>query len=101
MTATITTAAGNTTVAFAYTTTTARMLDIATKAAHNLFDRMHAHEAAPPSFASLSNQQRADLIDAYLQSIILGLARDYQINSAADAAAQTAAADAAINVTLP
>jgi hypothetical protein len=89
MAGTITTGGGNTTLSFAYTTTTENMISIAEDAAHWLWDNglgNHGTVDTPILFSSLTNQQKVDIIDSYFKKIIIDASNTYKSNAAAQAA---------------
>lgn len=76
---------GNTTVSFTHIATTARMSAIVNAAAHAIWETGHT-----VAFETLSNQQKLNLIDAYIKAEIMRLAKKDSIATAM-AAAETAA----------
>lgn len=85
-------------VAFTYTGPVATITDIATKAAHNLYDRglgdyNDANGNRIP-FDSLTSAQKLAILDAYIASVCVNLARDYHVASAAASAAAAASTEA-------
>ena len=103
MAGTFTTAGGKTTVTFTQTAPTAKMQAIVEAAAHWWFDGgmgNHGTTDAPILFTSLTNQQKLDIVDAYIKRIIIDAARAYNVQAAAQAASDTASLDAQNNLNL-
>ena len=76
------------TVAFSYTATTAKIVEVLSDASEALFDRGlgdHGTEEAPIVFADLTNQDRLDIVDGYLKNVIVNMANDFKLKSAKDA----------------
>ena len=95
MTATIITNGANVTLQFAYTTTATNAVKIAGSAAEELYNRgLGNHDKA---FAAYTNQEKANLIDAYILVIVNDLAREFEANKAA-AAARAASIAAAVQL---
>jgi len=85
MTGTFSTDNGEAVVAFSYKATTAVVLVKADKTAHYLWDRGcgdHGTEEEPILYTDLSNQQKLDIIDAYLLKSILDMAASYVADAA-------------------
>ncbi len=79
---------GMATVAFSYTATTAKIVEVLSDASEALFDRGlgdHGTKEAPIVFADLSNQDKMDLVDKYLKDVIVNMANDFKLKSAKDA----------------
>lgn len=94
----------NTTVRFEYTATTVKISNILNAAAHYLFDNKFGtdiNNPPPVPFASLTNQQKLNLLDDHLKRVIMDLAKSYNANNAADTARDAAIVDADTNLTLP
>lgn len=85
----------NTTIDFAWTQTTTKTQNIVGVAAHYLANQKGV------DFATLTNQQKLNLVDAHLRQVIIDLARTYNANAAADTARDAAIVDADANLTLP
>ena len=95
MTATIITNGANVTLQFAYTTTATNAIKIAGSAAEELYNRgLGNHDKA---FSAYTNQEKANLIDAYILVIVNDLAREFEANKAA-AAARAASIAAAVQL---
>jgi hypothetical protein len=103
MAGTFTVAGGNTTITFTQTAPTAKMQAIIAAAAHWLFDGgmgNHGTVDAPILFASLTNQDKLDIVDTYIKRIVVDAARAYSVTLAQKTAGDTAIADATANLTL-
>jgi len=87
---------GDTTVTFAYTTNTTKMLNIITAAAHCLWNMGYGDHTYPNTFAGLNNQQKVDIVDAFIKWRIKEFAKQQTINDAS----AVAAADAEANLSL-
>lgn len=93
----------NVTLRFDYTTTATVATNTAGAAAEELFDRGlgdHGTADAPRLFASYTNQERINLLDAYFLQTVNNLARDHNANKAAAAAAAQSVSDSAVNLHL-
>ena len=93
MAGTFETGGGNTTIVFKYINPTAKTVEILTEAAHYLWGHGygdHGTEEAPVEFASLSNQEKLDIVDAHLRRVIMDAAKTYHANAAQDTARETA-----------
>jgi hypothetical protein len=99
MAGTFTVAGGNTTITFTQTTTTAKMQNIIAAAAHQFYDGGLVLVPGV-AFVSLTNQQKLDIVDAYIKRIIVDAARAYSVKAADQAAIDAANADAAVNLNL-
>ena len=84
---------GKISVAFTYVAPTQVIVDTATAAAQYLYDLTGAE---PAGFATLTDQQKLDIIDAHLRDVIQNLARTQHSLAAQKAAAELAATEAAI-----
>jgi len=82
MTASFQVNAPNTTVTFSYVALTAKTQQVVTDCAHYLW----AQGNQAVAFETLTNQQKLNLVDAYLRTTILELAKHYSVTSAAEAA---------------
>ena len=79
---------GMATVAFSYTATTAKIVEVLSDASEALFDRGlgdHGDEEAPIVFADLSNQDKLDLVDDYIKDVIINMANAKLLSKAKDA----------------
>jgi len=88
MSATVTTDNGNTTVSFAYTATTEKIVSVIGDCSESLFDRGrgdHGDEETPIVFDDLSNQDKLDLVDAYIKDVIINMANAKLLSKAKDA----------------
>ena len=86
--ATFTTADGLTSVSFKYTATTAKIVAVVGDASEMLFDRGlgdHGDEETPIVFDDLSNQDKLDLVDAYIKDVIINMANAKLLSKAKDA----------------
>jgi len=93
MTASFKTDGANTTVTFAYTAPTQKVVDTAEAAAHYLWEHGygdHGDEENPILVSDLTNQQKLNLIDQHVRRVILDIAKDYHVNSEQEAARETA-----------
>lgn len=73
---------GTTTVQFEYTAANQRVLDTAGDAAHLLFDQHRFVQPDPDNpltFDELTNQQKLNLLDAYVLKSILSIAKQYYV----------------------
>ena len=87
MSATVTTDSGDTTVSFAYTATTEKIVSVVGDASEALFDRGlgdHGDEETPIVFDDLSNQDKLDLVDAYIKDVIINMANAKLLSKAKD-----------------
>ena len=78
---------GMATVAFSYTATTAKIVEVLSDASEALFDRGlgdHGDEETPIVFDDLSNQDKLDLVDAYIKDVIINMANTKQLDKARD-----------------
>ena len=80
-------------MAFTYVAASQVVIDTATAAARYLHDLTGAE---PAEFDALTDQQKLDIIDAHLLSVIQNLARTQYSLAAQRVAAETAAAEAVI-----
>lgn len=87
MTATFSASAGNTTMTFVYTAPTAKVQSVVGDCAEYLFNHGYGTEGA--TFASLTNQQKLNLVDTYLKQVIIDAANALKSNKAQDAARVT------------
>ena len=79
---------GMATVAFSYTATTAKIVEVLSDASEALFDRGlgdHGDEETPIVFADLSNQDKLDIVDGYIKDVIVNMANSQKIKAAKDA----------------
>ena len=83
---------GKVSVAFTYVAPTQVVVDTATAAAQYLYTLSGADQA---EFATLTDQQKLDIIDAHLLTVIQNLARTQHSLAAQKAAIATADAEAA------
>jgi len=89
MAATFIVSGANTTINFEYTAPTTAVLAIVPAAAHYLWDHGygdHGTEEEPIGFGDLTNQQKLDVVDAYIRQTIIDLANTYKSVAAQDAA---------------
>lgn len=91
MTATLTTNAGNTTIAFSYTSTNQKVQNTAGDAAEFLYRKGYGNQAVP--FTSLTNQQKADIIDTWFLEQVINMAKEQHLTTAKDTAGATAIAE--------
>lgn len=99
MSATFTVSAGNTTITFTYTGPSAKAQAVALGAARNLFfQTLPPHTQA--EWDALTNQQKLDVLDAYVKAQLVNLAKADTIQTAVTAAQATAKADADANLNL-
>jgi len=78
---------GMATVAFSYTATTAKIVEVLSDASEALFDRGlgdHGDEETPIVFDDLSNQDKLDLVDAYIKDVIINMANAKLLSKAKD-----------------
>ena len=78
---------GMATVAFSYTATTAKNVEVLSDASEALFDRGlgdHGDEETPIVFDDLSNQDKLDLVDAYIKDVIINMANAKLLSKAKD-----------------
>jgi len=83
---------GNTTVNFSYTTTTVKVQAIVTDAAEWLWNHGygdHGTAEVPILFSSLTNQQKLNLVDAYVKQVIIDTANTNKSVKAQDTARAT------------
>ena len=76
---------GQITITFEYVVDLAKGQQTVDDAAHSLWDRGagdHGDEENPIVFDDLSNQQKLDLVDAYVKQKVLGVASRYTTNVA-------------------
>ena len=93
MAGTFTTSGANTTLDFKYTATTSSILSILGDAAEliysqgvkNVFTGVGDQQMLTP-FASLTNQQKVDVVDEYFKQIVINAANTMKANRAADVA---------------
>jgi hypothetical protein len=86
-------------IIFTFTGPTTVITDIATKASHNLYDRglgdfVDANGNRKP-FDSLTSAQKLSLLDMYISSVCVNLAKDYHIAAAVAATTIVSATEAA------
>lgn len=92
MTATFSASAGNTTMTFVYTAPTAKVQSVVGDCAEYLWTHGygdHGTEDKPTLFSALTNQQKLNLVDAYLKQVIIDAANALKSNKAQDAARAT------------
>lgn len=87
MSAIFNTSGGNTTVTFTYTSTTTRILNTVTDAAHELHLRDGGTEA---EFSALTNQQKLDIVDVWFRKEVVAIAKGYYREAAKTSADSTA-----------
>ncbi len=92
-----TTANGKLKVTFEYTAATAQMTDILVAASKQIWKSNNAFED-PAKFTALTNDQKLEIINQYLQKTVLELARASKAFDATEAARLAAKADADTNV---
>ena len=98
MAGTITVNGSSVTISFSYTTTAAVAQNTAGAAAEELYNRgLGDHSKA---FAAYSNQEKVNLLDVYILTIVNNLARDFAANKAAETARAVSVADSANNLHL-
>ena len=91
MTGTFTVSGPNVIVDFSYTASIQRVTDTVDNAVHLLYDRgMGKHSV---DYSSLTNQQKLDILDAYILQSVQGLANAYYAQNAVNTAATQAATD--------
>lgn len=79
----------NTKVTFEYTALTTMVLDVVGDAAEYLFDKGfgdHGNEENPIVFADLTNQEKLNLVDAHVKSVVMALANTFKSQAAQVAA---------------
>jgi hypothetical protein len=85
-------------VIFTYNGPAAVITDIAVKAAHNLYDRglgdFGDTNGDRIPFDSLTNAQKLSILDGYIASVCMNLAKDYHVAAAVAATTTTASAEA-------
>jgi len=91
---------GTITVAFAYRATAEKITNVVGDAVHYLYPQTYAEplevEGEAPPFEELTNQQKLNVLDAWLRKSVLDLARQYErrcLLEVATAAASEAAAE--------
>lgn len=92
MAGTFTVVGTKTTLNFSYTALTIQIQGVVGAAAQYLFDKGYGNHGTPDApilFASLANQQKLDIVDAYLRWAVIDLSKTQTINAAMQAA-QTA-----------
>lgn len=78
----------NTTVRFEYTAQTVKIQEVISDSAERLFDRGfgdHGTEEEPRLFSDQSNQEKLDLVDAYVKKVIVNMANDQRLSAAREA----------------
>lgn len=98
MSGTFTVDGSNTTIKFEYSATTSRVVNIIDNAVHYLWSRGRGDQSA--NYADLTNQDKLDILDAYLKDNVVDLAKTNYINTASDAARVTAITEADTNFLL-
>ena len=96
MAGTFTTSGGDTTMKLQYVAETAKVQEVVGDAVNLLWDRGlgdHGDDDNPIVWGDLSNQDKLDILDGYVKSVILGLAREYEVKAQTAAARDQAAAD--------
>lgn len=80
-------------IEFSYTGNLNKVQEIVTDAAHYLFEHggNQGTEEEPIVFDDLNNQEKLDLVDAYVKRVILDMANSYKSNAAQKAAREAAA----------
>ena len=84
----------NTTVTFEYAALTTTVQSVVGDAAEYLFDKgygNHGTEEIPIVFADLTNQEKLDIVDAHVRSVILALANTHKSVKAQEAAREVEA----------
>jgi len=82
MTASFQVNAPNTIVIFSYVAPTTKTQQVVTDCAHYIWEQGNRAVA----FETLTNQQKLNLVDGYLRTAILELAKTYAVQTAAEAA---------------
>ncbi len=88
MTGSITISGGDATLKFEYTRPTAKMNNRAGDAVHELWDRgqgNHGTEEEPITWGDLSVQDKVDILDEYINTVIKNMAKQYHGSAAAKA----------------
>lgn len=99
MSATFTVSAGNTTITFTYTGPSAKAQAVALGAAHRLYIQgLPPHTQA--EWDALTNQQKLDVLDAFVKTQLVDMARMDLLTTATQTAQATAKADGETNLTL-
>ncbi len=91
-----TTAGGNTTVTLTYVTATTKMLDTLTNAAHAMWNLGYGDHSV--TFDALTNQQKVDVIDAYVRATVVDLSKKYYVNGSISTTVGTASTYADTNL---
>lgn len=99
MTATFTASGPNLTISFSYTGPTAKITDIATSAAHQLYKVAHLGDQNTP-FDNLSNTQKLAILDTFISQSFVNLAKEYYVQAATEAARAAAQTSADTNLSL-
>ena len=92
MTATFTVLSGNTTMTFVYTAPTAMVQSIVGDCSEYLWNHGYGDHGTvdiPILFTALTNQQKLNLVDAYLKQCVVDAANAMKSNRAQDAARAT------------
>lgn len=102
MAATFTVQGQNLQIQFTYVAPTATMTEIATNAAHWLYDRRSMISAPGlKPFDQLTNAEKLDLLDKEIVRIFTMMAKEYYIQNATHAAQVTAQTSAEANLNIP
>jgi hypothetical protein len=104
MTASFTVQGANLKITFTYTAPLAQMTDIATAAAHKLYDQMNfipGNGTPSKPFADLTDAEKLALLDARIVQDFTQLAKQYYIDSTVQAANVAAVNKANTDYTLP
>ena len=86
----------STTIKFEYTALTARVSETVTSAAHYLWNAGygdHGTEETPILFESLTNLQKAAIVDAYVKRAILDAAKAYRADTVSEIARKASLAE--------
>ena len=87
MASTFVTSNGDTTIKIEFTALTEKIQSIVGDASHYLWDKGfgdHGSEETSIVWADLSNQDKLDLVDEHLKTVIIGLSNTYKSNKAQD-----------------
>ncbi len=96
MTGSITVKNGNATLKFEYSSSTEKMNNRAGDAVHELWDRgqgNHGTEEEPIEWDDLSVQDKVDILDEYINTVIKNMAKQYHGSAAAKAGRDVAEAE--------
>jgi len=92
--ASFSTSNGDTTVKFEYTAATAKVQAVVGDAAESLWNEVTNDEGVVTNpFSSATNQEKLDVVDAYVKGVVVNLANTFKSRKAQDAARETEAAD--------